>query len=69
MIFCNMIANKSYIFGIPGISNIENKELLSINGGGPGDAAELVGRSWVWTTAHILTGGVSTLYLLHKHLR
>lgn len=51
-----------------GLSILENHELTNINGGNKGDAAELIGRSYVWTMAHFLTGGASTIYLIAHNL-
>ena len=42
-------------------------QLISVNGGEDGDLAYIVGYSYVFTSAHILTGGLSTyLYLIKK---
>ncbi|HKK61884.1 MAG TPA: bacteriocin [Bacteroidales bacterium] len=44
-------------------------ELTQVNGGADdGDLAKVAGFSWVFTTAHILTGGLSTYaYLIRKY--
>lgn len=50
------------------LQSLDMNEELNINGGTKGDAAELIGRSWVWSMAHILTGGVSTVYLVAHNM-
>ncbi|MGC4232745.1 MAG: hypothetical protein QM594_07180 [Niabella sp.] len=52
-------------FGVVELSEIER---IDTSGGGPGDAAELIGRSWVWTTLHMFTFGLSTTYGIAKKL-
>ena len=42
-------------------------QLISVNGGEDGDLAYIAGYSYVFTTAHFLTGGLSTyIYLIKK---
>jgi len=51
-----------------GLSILDNNELITTNGGKAGDGAELIGRSYVWSMAHFLTGGASTIYLIAHNL-
>lgn len=51
-----------------GLLILDSNEQLNIDGGKTGDAAELIGRSYVWTMAHFLTGGASTVYLIAHNL-
>jgi len=42
-------------------------QLISVNGGEKGDLAYIAGYSYVFSTAHFLTGGLSTyIYLINK---
>lgn len=58
-----MISEKWINFGVVELSEIERVNTCA---GGPGDAAELLGRSWTWATLHILTFGLSTTYGIAK---
>ncbi|HMR83657.1 MAG TPA: hypothetical protein PKE30_11015 [Niabella sp.] len=60
-----MILENWINFGVAELSEIEK---IDTNGGGPGDAAELIGRSWVWATLHVFTFGLSTTYGAAKKL-
>ena len=44
-------------------------QLISVNGGEEGDLAYIAGYTYVFSTAHILTMGMSTyIYLINKLL-
>jgi hypothetical protein len=47
-------------------SELSTSELRQINGGEDGELAYYAGYLHVFTTAHLLTGGLSTIYYLVK---
>lgn len=53
-------------FSFSSIPELSDNDLIVINGGATGDAAYWIGRTYVYYTAHFLTGGLSTLYLILK---
>lgn len=52
---------------IEDLKNLNDYEVREINGGESGDAAYWIGRIYVWTTAHFLTAGLSTVNIIIKN--
>lgn len=47
---------------------LKNEDIRKVNGGETGDTAYWIGRISVYAYAHLLTFGLSTLYLIGKEV-